>query len=265
MASFQESKWFIVVEAMPVMDGKTIKRLRPDENGYYDVPLLTLGVPTRNNVYYIPESIKKCIESPTSGFNIMLRDGCLKGCIDHPEAYDRDDIPKLLDIREQFVSHFIKKVYTGEVLPNGGQLLMGKLKPFGAYGPNLEQSLQDPDVNTAFSIRSLCKEHTDPTTKQKIRDVQILVTFDFVSAPGYREACKRFAPATESYKIPVTINDFYRDGKIACESFTDQELLRIFDLEDITIGSHQGKHQKGSKFYMQNGNKKSIAHAFITK
>lgn len=264
-----KASWKFIVEAMPIMGGRQIRAMKPDDQGYYDVPLMAIGVPARSGIVYTPEPLLNCIQSPASRFNIMLKDSSLFGCIDHPEVFTKEDIPKLLEIKQTDVSHHIKSIYTGAEIENGGVLLMGKVKPWGPYGHLLEQSFQDPNINTAFSVRSLCKERMDMSTRQVFRDIQILVTFDWVHAPGFKESCKRYAPSTESYSIAVNPADFIKDytgSSLACESITDAELMNVFGLSQVQLGNMKGSYIKGNKTFIgEDGNKHSVLHALLGK
>lgn len=268
------SKYYFVVESMEVLDGRKLRALEPDSDGYYhNVPLMMLGVPTLNGTTYDPDCIVQCITDPASRFNIMLTSGSLYGEYDHPEFHTKDDIPRLLDIRRQFASHHIRRVHP-IASSEGNTIIVGSIKPTGPYGKHLEEDFRDPNRNTAFSVRSLCEESRDPRTGGRFRKIKVLVTFDSVSSPGYKEASKRYAPATESLSmLEVSPDDFPRimDGAGNESSIiTDREFGSLFGAKAIRINrtSYEitGNVLSGQSYYMDHtGEKRSILHSLLKK
>ena len=265
------SKYYFLVESLEVSDGKKLKALTPDSDGYYnDVPLMALNKPTLNGTLYDAPSVIKCITATDSRFNIMLRSGTLIGEWDHPEYRDKSDLARLVDPRQEKQSHHFRKIYSSEPQSDGSVLILGSLKPCGPYGKYLEESLQDPHRNTAFSIRSLCEEKRDNRTNAVIRHIKLLVTFDAVSSPGFKEASKRYSPGTESL-LEVTPDDFpriYTPAGLESSILTDTEFKSVFGslnlrisrrVEDIT-----GTIREGSKYYVDaSGEKRSLFHALV--
>jgi len=260
-----DASWKFVVEAMSVVDGRMIKGLKPDAQGYYhDIPLMGLGMCARSGIYYNPKPIIDAIRLPKSTFNMKLTDGNLFGCINHPPTFKKEDIPLMLEIDQKEVSHHFKKIYSGD-LGNDTGLILGCLRPWGPYGQYLETSLQDEHVNTSFSVRSLCKQYMEPNTRRMCRDVEILVTFDWVNAPGYKEASKRYVPAMESYTIDIIPEEFIAAVEICgCESIKDIDLMRVFGMSQIEIGEIRGEYRAGRKSFIgTDGDRHSLVHALL--
>ena len=76
---------------------------------------------------------------------------------------------------------------------DGTIVVYGDVLPFGPYGQYLEQSLQSPVINCAFSLRALSTQ--SGTTKDGAAEMKVVafITFDAVGMPGYKKATKRFA------------------------------------------------------------------------
>lgn len=261
-----DKKLYFIVETLAVLDGKKLKSLTPDKDGYYDVPITVLGAPTRRNVIYRPESVLSQITDNKSAFNMILRHGNLYGEYGHPIT---KDVERTATVDEKCVSHHFKAIYLGEDLKNQGQLIMGKVKPHGPYGQYVKENFEDGNMNTAFSLRTLCSRSFD-RNGMEIRDVKMLVTFDYVGCPGYEKAAKRYAPGNESFtqEIEVTPRDFYRpDGTIAMESFTDERIIELFGGSSVKINERVvGLHYPGEKSILANdGMKRSLMHSMLQK
>lgn len=225
------------VDTLVVKDGRRLGRIRPDADGYYEMPLAVLGTVTDNRTYYEVEDFVAQLTSPTSFINKALTSGSLKGELGHPmivELQEDQRLPRLMVIDEQKVSHHIKQIRTGEKLASGGRILYGKIKPCGPYKDAVQDAFDDPTVNAAFSLRSIAHSRQEGTiTRRKIKH---LVTFDYVSLGGYSEASKWYAPgieaidmSLESFALPVTT--------AAMEHFTDTEINEIFGAKTVMIGS----------------------------
>jgi len=267
------TKYYFVVETMDTMDGKKLKALKPDADGYYkDVPLMVLGVPTLNDFFYNPEPTIKCITDPTSRFNMMLKAGSLYGECDHPPVRTKEDLTRLMEIHKKTESHHFRKVHTAtEALANGGVLIMGDLKPSGPYGPYLKESLENPHENTSFSVRSLCQETVNPSTGQRIRDIQILVTFDYVHSGGFKEASKRYSPATESLELnPEDFPICNTAAGMESSIISDTEFVQLFGTKHIRITRSatpiDAKYIPGHKTFIgEDGNRHSLHHALLRR
>ena len=116
-------------------------------------------------------------------------------------------------------------------------LVAASVGPYGAY---LEKSLRDPSINTSFSIRSLCTPGTGPDSKYEYRNVQLVVTFDAVGAPGYEIASKRYAAGNESFEeINVERKDLDRivESHAGMEDImlTDRDICRIYHDTKVNV------------------------------
>ncbi len=226
-----------VVDTLVIKGNKRLGTIRPDENGYYTVPVAVLGIATENQTYYDVDEFVAQMVSPQSFVNRLLTDGKLFGEYGHPMIKlmpEEKQIDRLMMIDEKCVSHQIGKLSTGETLANGGKVINGAIKPTGPYGESLKNSLDDPCLNTSFSLRSIAHSRQEGAlTKRKIRH---LVTFDFVNAGGYQEASKRYSPGVESLVNIDLIGPNLRVTEVACEHLTNSEINEVFGSRLITIG-----------------------------
>lgn len=258
------NKVYFVVQVMDNMDGRKLKALRPDENGYYDVCLAMLDSTSRNNAYYEVDSIVNEITNPRSVFNMMLTQGNLRGEYGHPSA--TADLQRIDAILEDRVSHHIAKIWTGERVATGIPVY-GKIKPSGPFGHLLESSLLNGQENTTFSLRCLMTERPDQSSNRRIRTVKRLVTFDYVNMPGYVEASKWYSPGKESFSIEITPDMVFspEGSRIGFESWSDKDLAELFGLTEFQLNEIRiGLHLKGTGTYFdKTGVKRSLTHAVL--
>ncbi len=160
-----------VIESTEIEGGRKLKVPKPDKDGYYDLPWAVLGAKSRNGITYDVEAFKQCILSPSARVNILLKEGSLHGEWGHPYT---EDLKRVSEIFEDKISHHIKKLYTGETLSSGGTVLMAKVKPFGPYKEYLRESIEDPSINTSFSLRSICEQRIDYQTQEIYRKMKRL-------------------------------------------------------------------------------------------
>ena len=226
-----------VVDVLHVRAGRKLGAIRPNEDGYYTIPLAVLGTPTDNRTYYEVQDFVDQLTSPTSVINRCLTDGKLYGEYGHPPINVMPDnliIPRLMMIDEKNVSHHISKIWSGDKLENGGRIIYGLVKPSGPYAESLRQNLDDSCMNTSFSLRSIAKSRQENGLTR--RQIKHLITFDYVNAGGYNEASKRFSPAVESLVDIDLINNNIRITESAMECLTDSELNEIFGAKHVVIG-----------------------------
>ena len=258
------------VETLIVRDGQKLQRPRPNADGYYEnFPMAALGVATRNNTYYDVDEFVKQITSPATFFNKMLSDGTLYGEYGHPDLTGmthEQQLSRLSITDEDRVSHHFRKVGSGEKLSSGGRLITAEIKPHGPFGRHLKESLDEPFVNTAFSLRSITHDRQEGQLLR--RKMAKLVTFDAVAAGGYSEASKRYvahAGAQEMIQIQIDPKkDMATISRVAFESYTDTELAEIFKTDDIAQVTRELTILRGTGLLKDGeGRVKSLYHEIV--
>ena len=272
--SSQQDKVYFSVEVLESYDNRNLGVPKPDEYGYYTLPIGALNARSRNQCYYDTKSIYDQITNESSPFNMMITQGQLYGEFGHP---DRDaPIERIEEIREKNRSHHIRKVFCGEEQQDGSIPIYGVIKPCGNYGPQLLESINNKWENTAFSLRSLMKFTWDAVRKAQYRTIVRLVTFDYVGAPGFLQASKRYAPGIEGMidGRELSIEEFFNAngervtndyGQVAFESFSNSDLIKLFNVKNFSIGNiKNGKYIPNSTTYLDlNNNKRSIIHDLL--
>lgn len=182
-------------------------KLTPDANGYYTLPIGGLNLFNSTGDYYTAEGARQLFEQ-SSVLMRRIANGNLKGENGHPKQLpgQRDDqyFNRAMTIEETNVSHHFKSIWLddtyGKKNPglNSPDLIavMAEVKPCGPHGPALQASLDNQDENVCFSIRALSKDFYQ--NRQKIRVLQSILTWDWVTEPGLHMATKWNSPTLES-------------------------------------------------------------------
>lgn len=208
--------------------------LRADSNGYYPVVLGALNF--NNSVGQIyPEAPAMELLKNSSSFMRRVSNGYCRGEYGHPKKQPgmtfQDFMHRILTIEESMVSHHIKEVWVekGKVLHQGRPVIaiMGQVKPAGPYANSLERSLENPDENVAFSIRSITDDYRVGTQIQK--HLREIVCWDFVNEPGLSVANKYAAPSLESFQEDFVIDE----GMLAHMAETSTGLNVGFEARDV--------------------------------
>ena len=222
------------IEADIVRNGKKNK-LSTDENGYYTIPVMVLKKESSNNTYYDLPSFSDIIKKGT--FRNRLQSGCLYGEWGHPDLSTykdkRESFARLIRVDESKVSHHIK----GLTIEDDG-VVEASLKPYGPYGKYLDDSLNTPTINTAFSLRALAKDTRmkSPKSNKEIiyKNLMHLTTFDCVLNPGFKEATKMFAKSLENLDdFIIDIENENISKTISLENINDGYLNEIFSTNEI--------------------------------
>ena len=214
------------------------KALKPNKDGVYEnVPVMVLGKVSRNNKDYELNSMVAALTSPNSVFFKKLKMGQLQGEYGHPQIYSENELGRIAVVDPTKVSHAIHAVRTGETTEKGYTLVLADIEPCGPYGKYLEESFQNPRMNTAFSLRSLVSKIGQVGSVIKQR-VTALITIDAVDAPGYAEASKVRIPSMEGFSMDIEHPEQHLPElalACGCESIDDQQLLDILEVDKVSI------------------------------
>lgn len=192
------------------------KVLKKDDNGYYRVTLGALNCHNSSGEYYVAQGVKELMEDESSLVNKRLKSGYLVGEMGHPQFQPgmtkADYIARLFKIPQENTSHHIKSVEFAPG-PNGMVKMVGWVKPTGPKGDLLKASLDNPDQNTAFSIRSITTDYVD--RGKTIKKIVQIITWDWVEFPGINVANKWDTLGMESIDVvKFNVNDLVSVSKI---------------------------------------------------
>lgn len=219
--------------------------IKPDEQGVYrGLPMMVFGEVTQQKTYYDPASIMDQITNPETSFNKVLKQGKKYGELGHPTfiGLNQDEaLTRLVTVDEKNHSHLFVGLYTDAPSATGTVVLRGDVKPAGPYGSVFKESLDDPVVNTAFSLRAYVSTDMRPDGV-KFRTVRQLCTFDTVGASGYASTDKAHAIGLESfagdsyseYEINILQDGNLMIDQIALETYTNTDLNEILGVSSVS-------------------------------
>lgn len=213
-------------------DGGALRAVTPDETGIYrNVPVMVLGEYSRNGDWYDPEAAKKAMTNPKTRFACNIHDGNQEGEWGHP--FDKDNLKRMVYIDRTRTSHFISGLRF-KPTDKGRIVVYADIGPFKPYGDCLKESFENPNRNTSFSLRALSQKINNDPHKRAIR---IMVTFDAVDGPGFRQASKRYIDSsTEDFSINEFMEAMNSEANLfSTESITDQEIQDIFQTGKVKI------------------------------
>lgn len=179
-------------------------KLAPDANGYYPVVLGAFDFKNSSGENYPFNSAKQLFEKSSSLMR-RIRNGQCHGELGHPRkeigmSYS-DYIQRILEIHEDKISHHIRsiRVDTNGVKDEFGKpviAVIGEVCPSGPHGAILKESMENPDENVCFSVRSLVRQTVEMGVVQK--HIKVLITWDNVTQPGISVANKYSCPSLET-------------------------------------------------------------------
>jgi hypothetical protein len=190
--------------------------LTPDEEGYYTLIIGGLNAYNSNNQYYTLKGADELFKSSSSLMR-RIANGNLRGELGHPKQAQgmslKDYISRLLVIEETNVCSHFKEVWLdvdyGKNNPEqkNDQLVavLAKIKPSGAKASALESSLNNPNENVNFSVRSFTRDYV--VRGIMYREIAQIVCWDNVNEPGIAIANKWNSPSLESFSdINIELN-----------------------------------------------------------
>ena len=187
--------------------------LRPDENGYYTMPIGALNTYNSAGAYYTANEAIKLFDS-SSILQRRIKSGCLKAEEGHPRREpnwtDEDFIMRLQELRETNIcAHFSKISLDFEFGKKNPKFnnpamigIIGSFSPSGPYGEALRKSLENGQENVCFSIRSLTRDFYQRGRVIKVLDT--IYNWDRVTEPGIDVARKWNSPSLEGMS-PVAV------------------------------------------------------------
>ena len=169
---------------------------KKDDKGYYYVTLGAVGIPNSIGEIYLADGAVEQLASDQHPIGRYLKGGYLKGEANHPQFEGKVHTRESYFIRLQKidltnVSHHIRSVeLISTTLADGtpAVLFKGWVKPVGPYGQYLEESLNNTEENTAFSIRSIVDSFM--MNGVSYRKFNMIITFDWIPKPGISVANK---------------------------------------------------------------------------
>lgn len=207
-----------------LLGGAAVKgNLKPmsDGSGYYRINAGGFNIPNRWGVKYpINDYLKECMRVG-SDLDRRINEGQVYCELGHPPQYYLmlingqvvrkaitdlfEWINRLRTIDMDNVCGHIRKIHWDISQGLDGPVLNDiEVIPFGLKKEFLELSLPNPDINTAFSIRTVTKPQQ---FGDKSRQVDYWSTYDAVVDQGIYRACKHLSAGLESLLDAYTPSD----------------------------------------------------------
>ncbi len=213
--------------------------LKKDDNGYYTLPIGGLNVFNSVGDFYTYEQAKDLF-SASSVFMRRVKTGALKGEYGHPKPQPGQSYEsfaeRVLTIEEKNICTHFSEIWLDfdNVRDKDGKkviAIMAKLAPSGPMGDAISRSLENPNEDVCYSIRSFTKDTYIAGVKH--RALAEIVTWDYVNEPGINFARKYNSPALESLQE---------------HSFSRKDLVRAIKHMDGGIGMESAKMTGQSLF-----------------
>lgn len=209
--------------------------LTPDEQGYYPIPFGAYGTTNSAGMFYDTASGVSMFD-PNSPLMRRLKKRVLYAEYKHPEPYEvikeldgsksirkmtnEEYMARIRKIDDDRVCGHIRDLDLIDTTDEKGRpikLVVGWVKPHGPFKQVLQDSLDNPNINTYFSVRSI----TQDDMMRGIKYTREISTWDMVGEGGILGACKYNAPALESFEetqVEITPSTLYNLEKVAANS-----------------------------------------------
>lgn len=213
--------------------------LKPDQDGYYTMPVGGLNVFNSAGHYYTASGAKALFESSSQLMRRVKR-GALRGEVGHPKQESNqsedDYLLRILTIDERNVcAHFSELSLDFDNYKNndGSPMvaIIAKVRPSGVKSEALKDAFDNPKENVCFSIRAFTSDNYKNGRLE--RTLKSVITFDWVNESGIHIAEKYKSTALESLQeLHVTRSQLERTlkdthNRVALENavLTPQELF----------------------------------------
>lgn len=169
------------------------------EDGYYKVVVGALNTFSRENIFYIKDTLEEQLNDKSSILVRRISNGQLFGERGHPtipvNRSEEEQLKTMVTIHQDNISHHIKDIElktteTPAPIPNKGNVIkvVATLAPAGVHAEEIRNSLDNPNINTAFSLRALHQmEYVNGIAMKKIF---MFITWDWVIEPNMSPANK---------------------------------------------------------------------------
>lgn len=186
--------------------------LAPDASGYYTLVVGSYGTKNSAGMFY-DEGSGVSMFAPDTPLMRRLKKGVLFMEFKHPEPFqdliiqgkvvrkpmnDSEYLMRIRQIDDNRVCAHIRSLSIIDGTNEHGQqvkLVVAEVKPYGPFKQVMQDSLDNPSINTYCSVRSI----TQDDMMRGIKYTREISTWDFVGEGGIFTANKYNSPALESF------------------------------------------------------------------
>lgn len=192
----EKNKIILSSAAYKPLKGKEIER---DADGYYKVRLGAFNIFNAQGAFYSDKGVEEILKGKDSIFYRRLSQGFLRGEMGHPPMKPgmtkAQFIYRSSIIDMENVAFHIKRVEledTDEKVEKMGmagnvKIVVGWIMPAGPKGKFLQEALDNPECNVAFSVRSISSDRILPNGTI-FKETKFITTWDWVIEPGIQLA-----------------------------------------------------------------------------
>lgn len=186
--------------------------LAPDADGYYTLVVGSYGTHNSGGMFY-DEASGVAMFEPSSSLMRRLKKGVLFMEFKHPEPFvdllidgrvvrkpmsDSEYLMRIRQIDDNRVCAHIRNLTIVPGVNEEGKhvkMVVAEVKPFGPFAQVFKDSLDNPNINTYCSVRSI----TQDDQYRGIKYTREIATWDFVGEGGIFTANKYTSPALENF------------------------------------------------------------------
>ena len=189
--------------------------LKPDSNGYYELPIGGLNAYNSAGEYYTLNGAEALFSNSALLMRRMGK-GVLKSELGHPKKLpgmsDDQYLERIMTIEESNVCAHIKELWLDKNFGSNNPkfnnpnlvAIMAKICPSGPHGDALAKSFANPSENVGFSIRGITNNYYERGKCMRI--LTNIITFDQVVEWGISVANKWASPSLESLSLKDNFN-----------------------------------------------------------
>jgi len=199
----------LTYECLVIHDPSKKKKLKKSKDGWYEVIAGAFNTPSYKGMVY---PLTPMVRDQYTGDNAMTRalsKRQLYGEMGHPTPLPGqsmlDFMARVAVVNEKNWATVYRKHSFKEATSDTGKpyiLSVVEVKPFGTHKNVVEESFNDPSINSALSMRCIT-DYPAMRNGQWEKDITSHVTWDFVGEQGMPDACKYLTPSMESLSSPV--------------------------------------------------------------
>lgn len=186
-------------------------KLKRDKDGCYEIVLGGINVVNSSGAVYTMEGTRALLDK-SNLLNKRIANQRLRSEYGHPKRLpgqtDDEFFARILSIEEKSTCNHIREFRLEPRTGTDEVLIIGWIKPCGPFGPALEESLNDPNQNVCYSIRSFTDDFRNGYTRKKV--LKTVVTWDYVNDPGIHFANKLDTPSLEDLHATFTHSQLKR-------------------------------------------------------
>jgi hypothetical protein len=220
--------------------------IKKDDEGYYYVRLGTIGTENSMGIKYeFTQELNNLLLNESSPFLMRIKQGYLRAEYGHPQQKPGQDtrayFARLSRLEPTLQCGHFKQIEVIEGKEGSNTVtIYAWFKPSGPYGKFVEEELNNPNVNSAFSIRTIAEQFVK--NGKLVRHIKLLITWDYVTTPGIATANKIGAMEESIDYFSLDLSDTQEVSRVKedLESFLSEGDSAGLEADEELIGEALG-------------------------